>query len=62
MTETKVSQVVDEGDYWCTEEVRKQALEIRGIERGHIIKRKGRGEEKKGDKRMNERTKNRGSG
>lgn len=40
----------------------KASLEIRGIERGHTIKRKGRGEEKKGDKRMNERTKNRGSG
>lgn len=38
-------------------------LEIRHIERGHIVKRKGRRKEKKRDKRMNERAKkNRGSG
>lgn len=41
----------------------KARLEIRQIERGHIVNRKGRREEKKGNKRMNERAKkNRGNG
>lgn len=41
----------------------KARLEIRYVERGHIVKSKGRREEKKGDTRMNERAKkNRGSG